>query len=152
MYTCFCLEAGNCGGRRSVCADRPSVPAANSSPFCSFPLEVQLLTVVSPLSPLSIALPYVSSVTPLSTAFTHFDRGGRVRTFSTFRHSDIQTFRLSDPSTCRPSSTIIRIFKSLPSLGPLFAAFFSLVSFIFRRLRPLFAHTAGGQPQLWLTS
>jgi hypothetical protein len=75
-------------------AERPPAPAANSSPFCSFPLEVQLLTVVWPVSPLSIALPYISSVTPLSTAFTHYDRGGRVRTFSAFKRSDF--------STCRP--------------------------------------------------
>ena len=32
-----------------------------------------------PLSPLFVALPYVLSASPLSSAFTHFNRGGRVR-------------------------------------------------------------------------
>src|ERR1700740_2553830 len=55
------------------------------------------------VSPLFVALPYVSVVSPLSTAFTHSDRGGRVRPFPTFRRSDLPTFRLSDLQTCRLS-------------------------------------------------
>ena len=35
-----------------------------------------------PVSPLSAALPYVFVLSPLSTAFTHFDRGGRVASTS----------------------------------------------------------------------
>src|ERR1700740_421911 len=55
------------------------------------------------VSPLFVALPYVSLVSPLSTAFTHSDRAGRVRTFPTFTPSDLPTFRPSDLQTCRPS-------------------------------------------------
>src|ERR1700758_5098066 len=65
------------------------------------------------VSPLFVALPYVSVVSPLSTAFTHSDRGGRVRTFRPsdvqtahvpiYRPSDFPTFRRSDFPTFRPS-------------------------------------------------
>src|SRR5690348_6396221 len=55
------------------------------------------------VSPLFVALPYVSVVSPLSTAFTHSDRGWRVRAFPAFRRSDLQTFRPSDFQTFRPS-------------------------------------------------
>ena len=61
----------------------PARSRAPLAPSCAglshfFPLNFQLSTVNSPASPLFVALPYVSSPSPLSTAFTHFDRGGRV--------------------------------------------------------------------------
>src|SRR5690348_2203472 len=68
------------------------------SPFCSPPdlryasiLTIDYSLFIFLLSPFFSALPYKISVTPLFTAFTHFDRGGGV-----FRSSDIQTFRPAD--------------------------------------------------------
>src|ERR1700739_1696267 len=87
----------------------------NPSPWANLP--VSALSAVSAsfavlseaegshITPFFVAFPYVSAVSPLSTVFTHFDRGGRVGTFSAFRRSDF--------STCRLSSTISRIFNSL---------------------------------------
>jgi hypothetical protein len=59
-------------------------------PFASFP---PLVTRHSPLTPVFTALPYKIRLTPLFVAFTHFDRGGRVRPFF-----DLQTFRLANVS------------------------------------------------------
>jgi hypothetical protein len=92
------------------------------------------------LTPLFVAFPYVSAVSPLSTAFTHSDRGGRVPISPAFRRSGF--------STCRLSSTISRIFNSLLPLVPLFAPLFSLVSFIFSSLRTLFCTYRGWPPLL----
>jgi hypothetical protein len=74
----------NAGGWRGV---RFTPPSRHSSVaihhFCitSFlsvvcPFNFQLSTATSPASPLFVALPYISAVSPLSTAFTHFNRGG----------------------------------------------------------------------------
>jgi hypothetical protein len=94
------------------------------------------------VTPFFVASPYISAVSPLAAAFTHSDRGGRVPISPTFRRSDFSTCRLSS-TTYRLSSTISRIFNSLPPLVPLFAPLFSLVSFIFSSLRTLFCTYRG---------
>jgi hypothetical protein len=77
----------NAGGWRGV---RFTPPSRHSSVaihyFCitSFvsvvcPFNFQLSTVDSSASPLFVALPYISAVSPLSTVFTHFNRGGGLR-------------------------------------------------------------------------
>jgi hypothetical protein len=99
----------------------------------------------SSASPFFSAFPYKICLTPLSTAFTHLHGVGWVCTFSTFRHSDLATFRPSGPSdfptlrrsdhsdvqtlrTCRPlsfhhltnSSSSTSLFarpSALPGLG-----------------------------------
>src|ERR1700740_3483400 len=72
------------------------------SPISSFHFRA------SSVSPFFSASPYKIRLTPLSTAFTHFDRGGWVLCFldlQTFRPRDVQTlrtFRHSDFATFRP--------------------------------------------------
>jgi hypothetical protein len=62
-----------------LCAEGCRIPLAPSfARLCDiFPLNLQLLTVNSPASRLFVALPYISPASPLSSLFTHFDRGGR---------------------------------------------------------------------------
>ena len=55
---------------------------AKLSFFSGFLSDFQPLTVNSRVTPLVVALPYVSLASPLSSAFTHFDRGGRFRFIS----------------------------------------------------------------------
>jgi hypothetical protein len=54
--------------------DRFPIPT-HSSGFPAPALNIQLLTINSLLTPLFVALPSISRLNPLSTAFTHFDGG-----------------------------------------------------------------------------
>ena len=77
------------------------------------------------VSPLPSALPYVSLVTPLSTALTHFDRRGRG---SHVHRSGLQTFGLSDFQTFGPGTPFLsrtcRLFAlSLQQKTPSFRLF-----------------------------
>ena len=89
------------------------------------------------LSPLLVALPSIFGLTPLSTAFTHFNRGGGV----SFLSSDVQTRGPSDLST---------LLFSEPS--PLFVTDNRASLFLFNNLRTLFANTGGYPPHCKLDS
>lgn len=69
---------------------RPHITPSFSA---AFPVGYRLPADSHSLSRFFVALPYISSVSPLPTAFTHFDRGGRVRNLPTFGRSDLSTSR-----------------------------------------------------------
>ena len=96
------------------------------------------------VTPLFLALPYISAVSPLSSAFTHFDRGGWVTLFpSTFRPVDFQTFRHASPQTCQ-LFPFLRVAASCPSLcSKIYPRFLC-----FQQLTDTFLQTGGWHP-IW---
>jgi hypothetical protein len=136
------------------------------------PFNFRLPAFGALLSPFFSAFPYRIRLTPLSTAFTHFDRGGMVRTFPTLH---VQTFRSADPSfhqlTNRSSrnsfvSKTIRVagvgplsssavqpvtgqepqvtpFQTFAASWPLFGAFFTPRLLYFQQLADTFLRTPG---------
>ena len=95
------------------------------------------------LSPLSTALPYIFVVTPLSTAFTHFDRGGGVKPFFS------RFFTSHEPAPFRPAPSLSGTGSPITShvfsvACTLFVAASRPPSFLFRSLQTLFANSGGG--------
>jgi hypothetical protein len=109
---------------------------------CPSTFSLRLLAISRMLSPFFVAFPYVSPVSALSSAFTHFDRGGRGFT----RLSPFNNRRLLPSHQSRVTSHKSRVFKKLPPLCPLFAAFSPLVSFLFSNLQTLFCRPGGWHP------
>jgi hypothetical protein len=108
---------------------RTSASSALSSAFSA------LATRHFCLTPLFVALPYVSAAGPLYTAFTWGcdpsanSAPPRYLSFSAHFRSHLSAISLT--------------FNSLPPLAPLFAAFSPLVSFVFSSLQTLFADQGG---------
>ena len=76
----------------------------------AYPLNLQLSTLNFSVSPLFVAFPYVSVVTPLSTAFTPGWEGPHFPGLQTFRPSDLQTFLSvpADPLFSSPYESLTR--------------------------------------------
>lgn len=93
-----------------------------------------------PVSPLLTAFPYISSATPLSSAFTHFKGAGGVvllpADLRTCRRFDMQRFCFQWPAA------------SLPSLCSVFDPRF----LCFQQLRDTFLQIRGVGHKLWLTT
>jgi hypothetical protein len=139
--------------------------AVRRSPISSFHFRF------SSVSLLFSAFPYKISITPLFSALTHFDRGGRVltldiQTVSTYRPLCSNQLRscpsrnsflftticvagcgvliFTSSGSARRLNHKSRVFRKLPPLALFFAAITRPLSFVFTNLQTLFCRPGGG--------